>query len=140
MSVDPRRLIVWIGDLETSAAGVNRLCTPCADDLRAPTGWERRDIREAPRLFAVAPTTAPAAPATPAAPAATTLPASSPRARTRRAAARNDAPLPVAATLLELPSEEQSEPWRAEPRSDQLNPTEQTPLLARAFRGVRAAG
>ena len=60
MAADPRRQIVWLGDLETSAESVNVLCAPHADKLAVPQGWERRDVRDAPRLFAVTATTAPA--------------------------------------------------------------------------------
>ena len=59
MAADPRRQIVWLGDLETSAESVNVLCAPHADKLAVPQGWERRDVRDAPRLFAVTATTAP---------------------------------------------------------------------------------
>ena len=60
MAADPRRQIVWLGDLETSAESVNVLCAPHADKLAVPQGWERRDVRDAPRLFTVTVTTAPA--------------------------------------------------------------------------------
>ena len=53
MAIDPRRSIVWIGDLEASGARVNVLCAKHADDLVVPVGWERRDIRDTPRLFMV---------------------------------------------------------------------------------------
>jgi hypothetical protein len=53
VALDPRSRIVWIGDLEGSGASVNKLCAICADKLTAPRGWERRDVREAPRLFAL---------------------------------------------------------------------------------------
>ena len=59
VAADPRRQIVWLGDLETSAESVNVLCAPHADKLAVPQGWERRDVRDAPRLFAV--TSSPAA-------------------------------------------------------------------------------
>lgn len=60
VAADPRRQIVWLGDLETSAESVNVLCAPHADKLAVPQGWERRDVRDAPRLFTVTVTTAPA--------------------------------------------------------------------------------
>lgn len=53
VAADPRRSIVWIGDLESSGETVNKLCAIHADTLAVPVGWERRDVREAPRLFAV---------------------------------------------------------------------------------------
>ncbi len=53
VAADPRRQIVWIGDIETSVDSVNVLCAAHADNLAAPLGWERRDLRDAPRLFAV---------------------------------------------------------------------------------------
>lgn len=63
MAADPRRQIVWLGDLETSAESVNVLCAPHADKLAVPQGWERRDVRDAPRLFAVTSSPATTAPA-----------------------------------------------------------------------------
>jgi len=53
VAIDPRRSTVWIGDLDTSGPRVNVLCAQHADDLVVPVGWERRDIRDTPRLFVV---------------------------------------------------------------------------------------
>jgi len=53
VALDPRALIVWVGDLEGSGGSVNQLCAVCADTLTVPRGWERRDVRESPRLFAL---------------------------------------------------------------------------------------
>jgi len=51
IAVDPPNQTVWIGDLEGSAPYVTVFCTACADALLVPSGWHRRDVREAPRLF-----------------------------------------------------------------------------------------
>ncbi len=51
IAVDPPNQTVWIGDLEGSAPHVTVFCTACADALLVPSGWQRRDVREAPRLF-----------------------------------------------------------------------------------------
>lgn len=51
IAVDPPNQTVWIGDLEGSAPHVTVFCTACADALLVPSGWHRRDVREAPRLF-----------------------------------------------------------------------------------------
>ncbi len=53
VAADPRRLIVWVGDLATSAETVNALCAPHADNLAVPLGWERRDLRDQPHLAVV---------------------------------------------------------------------------------------
>lgn len=53
VAADPRRGIVWLGDIETSTESINVLCAHHADNLAVPVGWERRDLRDAPRLFAV---------------------------------------------------------------------------------------
>lgn len=63
VAIDPRRSTVWIGDLDTSGPRVNVLCAQHADDLVVPVGWERRDIRDTPRLFMVP--SSPSAPARP---------------------------------------------------------------------------
>lgn len=96
MAADPRRSIVWIGDLESSGETVNKLCALHADTMAVPVGWERRDVREAPRLFAV--------------PSGPTDPPPTPRRRRRTATAPADAvarpaaPTPVAAGAAPVPA------------------------------------
>lgn len=65
VAADARNLTVWIGDLETSDASVNTLCALHADNLAIPVGWVCRDVRDAPRLFAVRPTPVPSDPTPP---------------------------------------------------------------------------
>jgi hypothetical protein len=120
VAADPRRLIVWLGDLETSGESVNVLCAAHADNLAVPVGWERRDVREAPRLFAV-PTTPP-----------------EPRPRRRRA--RPAAVEPEAARPAGLGDLHPGRAELSEDTSALLSVDGNSPLLARAFRSARAVG
>jgi hypothetical protein len=144
VALDPRARIVWIGDLEGSGASVNRMCATCADNLTAPRGWERRDVREAPRLFAL-----PTGPDD-----------DKPRPRKRRSrrapadgsvaadlpvavGQHEPAPPPAVAPLDDTPPLSLGELHQADaPISDAaaalLAAGAETPLLARAFRSARA--
>jgi hypothetical protein len=167
VALDPRRGIVWIGDLETSIDSVNALCAAHADTLGVPVGWERRDVRDAPRLFAV-PSGPPAPEPTPPRPrrsmrkgapsrrAAATgaqldltadrdaerAGAEPARAAADRSTDRDDAlvaehPPSPDRTLAEL---HHSGARVSAATAELLRPGGDTPLLARAFRFGRAAG
>ena len=156
VAADPRRQIVWIGDLETSVESVNVLCAPHADNLAPPVGWERRDLRDAPRLFAVP------------SPAAHTA-AAKPRRRSNRkgSPAMSDAPAvpqcldvglpggPAAAEAATAPSDSGRPSPALNPALQELHRANsqlsaatsallsaggETPMLARAFRTSRAVG
>jgi hypothetical protein len=121
VAADPRRLIVWLGDLETSGESVNVLCAVHADNLAVPVGWERRDVREAPRLFAVP----------------TTPPEPRPKRRRARPAAAEVADAPPPASLGDL---HHGGAELSEDATVLLSVDESSPLLARAFRAARAVG
>ncbi len=150
VAADPRRLIVWIGDLETSGDSVNRICAHHADTMAVPVGWERRDVREAPRLFAVPsepldpppPRRRRRKPATAAADAiGDELLRSHPAAGHPAAPARPTAParaeVAPPATLGEL---HRGNAELSAGTSALLEAGGNTPLLARAFRTARAVG
>jgi hypothetical protein len=135
LALDPRRFVVWLGDLEGSAASATVLCSAHADTLTAPRGWERLDVRDAPRLFAV--------PSSPAAPSPS--PAPPKRRRTRRRPAEPvvadplpiDGPQPPPSSLGEI---HQVDAALSSTTRALLHTEASTPLLARAFRGARATG
>ncbi|MFN0029173.1 MAG: DUF3499 family protein [Acidimicrobiales bacterium] len=169
VAADPRRLIVWVGDLATSAETVNALCAPHADNLAVPLGWERRDLRDVPYLMAV--------------PSPETVPGPDPvkpRRRSGRKGSPSMAPVPISSGTTtpeggggSAPSRPQTTstasgaaqrtparpgpgiPVIAKAHLDELHRVRtelsadtvalldaggDTPLLARAFRTVRAAG
>ncbi len=166
VAADPQRQIVWLGDLETSAESVNVLCAPHADKLAVPQGWERRDVRDPPRLLAV--TSSPAA----------TAASETPYARRRRSFRKGSPSMadPAEVTYYQTrdlvgaaeasptgparsgeTTDTGSQAWdfrsaasmgdlhrvRAELSADTaalLDAGRDTPLLARAFRTARAAG
>ena len=161
VGADPRRLIVWVGDLATSAETVNALCAPHADNLAVPLGWERRDLRDLPHLVAVpspdasALEPAPAKPRrrsgrkgspsmaaavrTPVTAAASPIPPAQDRAGALPDAGHTAGAVPAAA---HAPLDALHR-VRAELSADTaalLDAGGDTPLLARAFRTVRVAG
>lgn len=156
VAADPRRQIVWIGDLETSIESVNVLCAPHADNLAAPVGWERRDLRDAPRLFAVPSPSTQAAPAKPrrrsarngsptmtGAPAVPQrldvgLPLDPPAADPVAAPAASSRPAPGLNPALQELHRANSQLSAA--TSALLSAGGETPMLARAFRTSRAVG
>jgi len=142
---------VWIGDLEPGGGRTNVLCALHADSLSVPVGWQRCDVRETPRLFAVPSTgstpprprratrrsrTVPAVPAMAVAPAVP--------------APRFDAAMPPADTVTSACADRGVSPTLGElhrvgtelsaATAALLHTTGDTPLLARAFRTSRAAG
>jgi rhodanese-related sulfurtransferase len=117
--------IVWLNSLaEAAAYSAGDLCRQHADRLRPPRNWELRDCRPTPNL------TRPGAPAPSrhlppgAAPRVAQIP---PRPAVSPAPRR---PVPAAAAL-----HERKRPVR--PRPTEV--TSSTPMLERAFRGVRGA-
>ncbi|MEZ5262555.1 MAG: hypothetical protein R2755_12465 [Acidimicrobiales bacterium] len=114
--------------------------------LAAPIGWERRDVRESPRLFAVPSATPEPTPPRPTRRRRNTAsaPAAPVAAATPLVAAAVPAP---AAEVLggELPPAHLGELHRGDAElsagaSALLDAGLNTPLLARAFRTARAAG
>ncbi len=151
VAADPRRLIVWVGDLATSAETVNALCAPHADNLAVPLGWERRDLRDLPHLVAVPSPDTVAAEALPPKPRRRSGRKGSPSMASAvvRSPGADPAPAPVAgynpSAIPAAPSAPLNELHRvrAELSADTaalLNAGGDTPLLARAFRTVRVAG
>ena len=150
VAIDPRHATVWIGDLDGSVTGLNVLCADHADDLVVPVGWQRRDVRETPRLFAV-----PSIASTPARPrrGRRSRPGTDP-VRTERLTPdhRSATAGPPATTTESAPTEHSLTPNPAltelHRRSTALSPDTaallevggDSPLLARAFRAGRAAG
>lgn len=149
VALDPRNRVVWVGDLEGSGTSVNRLCTTCADALTAPRGWDQRDVRETPRLFAIPNSPddeppkrrkrtrrPPADPATNAANATNAEPAG-----LAMAVGQNEpttAALPTAAPESSLGELHRGDAAVSPAAAALLAPGSSTPLLARAFRAARA--
>ncbi len=107
--------IVWLNPLaEAAAYSAGDLCRKHADRLRPPRNWELRDCRPTP------PMTRPGAPA----PSRHLPPDLEP----------NDAPSPTR-TVVTAALHQRKRPTR--PRPDEKAPS--TPMLERAFRGVRGA-
>jgi hypothetical protein len=169
VAADPRRLIVWVGDLATSAETVNALCAPHADNLAVPLGWQRRDLRDLPHLVAVPSPDAPAepVPAKPrrrsgrkGSPSMAAIATRSPAAGATGAAGPTRSPQrPSGAAGVRAHADPGTDPGfvpvtgsaplqelhrvRAELSADTaalLDAGGDTPLLARAFRTVRVAG
>ncbi len=112
--------VVWLNPLaEAAAYSAGDLCRQHADRLRPPRNWELRDCRPPP------PMTRPGAPA----PSRHLPPVTAPQV-TRIPARATARPHPVpAATLHERKRASRSRP----------DETSSTPMLERAFRGVRGA-
>jgi hypothetical protein len=117
--------VVWLSSLaEAAAYSAGDLCRQHADRLRPPRNWELRDCRPTPPL------TQPGAPA----PSRHLPPAAGTRVARipSRPAPSRDRPVPVPAAAA----------LRERKRATRPRPTEvtsSTPMLERAFRGVRGA-